>query len=1116
MSSGSSKTSSVEKAKQKSKSLQFQSKQANSGSVELSDSQAENISATLSAAEKSKKELEIRKRSATANFCGTKTSTEEQRARSATFSNKKATLQSSAKKSSILGYGSNLSGTNFKHQIAYKKSLTLNLFEHKWQILHDRSGVSSLVSGRHWPKSLLDLKQLLKESSVAKGSSGMSGHHQETLRSLVHTFWTAICLLESDYEHEFIIAIEIIEQILSKCDLNAGSAHHGLLVHHKNELRTSLEMFAFRINWPSYPGLQNLLLKGCVASQSTTVEATHRLLVQLVPYCAKLNFIDPVDNALPSPRYCGLSGLALNLLAILPTMIQNYDKPAEVCVAAAEAHCKALRDQIRILEEQQQRMAPLKQHQQQAASSHVIIHKSNKIEHLRNLVHILNMYAQRSFGKDRQQWTKCVITYLSEFFQQCDLEQHQSSSKEAYYFMWVVFLTELLERSAVINPAQQTCVLGCLQALLTHIDFGDAQFWSFINDDLMRHVCKCLNTQPSLFADALELVKLVVSKSSSLTNITNNNRTAQTTQPVSNSPKSSGITTTAATPITMHNFFNRKELPGRTLEFDFDFGIFTATSTNYDEPNLLRKTNSSSNTQAAVSSNSIQPPPMLNLLSLHVGEQLTMLNQYTNSGHHLMYHNLHGGWKRPALSKPRTRERFYSLLNTFSKHSTPTLSSNNASNLLMPFSGAHTVHKNIILEEPQQPGIDVSSSIPNKNGLIDEQDPLSSTLNQSTTSTSSSSGMMSPPQALRPLETTDLSTSKHSSLTNTTSSSSLAVSPNPTATAQKAQDKSVTTTSSSSSSLSYNNRTSASNSSLNKTSFVTSPEATPTVGANTFKEKSPSPTIAPKPSGSMINNLIASFNQYSSNNSNTSYNHSNGEKKFEFPHHTRKNSMSIIKGGAIVGGGPSIVSIVNTGSSGNISSLNHGNNPTQPVIHQPIVLSGQHKSTASISSMKLLQQGGSVEIDNNFINNTFSFLDDLDQDGDTPMSMFSNTNSAVNTQSETVNQRSSNNANGNNGQIVNSNTAVINVNSSNVNEDNSDSNNEISAMNENANNDYENFPWHAIYPATDSNSATDSSSQLNLSKFFIFKLYLQIIFRSLKKFIDSILDQKGGIRSKTK
>jgi hypothetical protein len=385
------------------------------------------------------------------------------------------------------------------------------------------------------------------------------------------------------------------------------------------------------------------------------------------------------------------------------------------------------------------------------------------------------------------------------------------------------------------------------------------------------------------------------------------------------------------------------------------------------------------------------------------------------------------------------------------------------------------------------------------------QQQLSSTLNKSTASSniSSSSGMMSSPPHVTAAKESDVtspllggSTLGHSSsLNNTTSSSSLAVSPNPSTTAtplqqqhQKEPNKSLATTStaaassSSSSSLSYTNRTSTSNNSLNQTSFVASPEAPTPVSythasateatlAAFSKEKSP--PVPPKPSGSMINSLIATFNAANAgNNSHQSI----GERKFELPHHTRKNSMSIIKGGAIVGGDrPSIVSIVNTGSTGNISAmLNHHHHYNQQHSHhqssstsvsqqqhQPTIMTGHihHKSTASISSMKLLQQGGSVDIDNNFINNTFSFLDDLDQDDALvqPVELPQPSSSSV--------------------VVVNATAAVINVSSSNQNDDNSDSNNEMT----NSNTDYENFPWHAIYPAGDSNSATDSSSQLNLS-----------------------------------
>lgn len=104
------------------------------------------------------------------------------------------------------------------------------------------------------------------------------------------------------------------------------------------------------------------------------MRSTSVLLVQLIPLCARLNFVgpdeDPIDGAANSNadesslgrKYCGLTGLALNLISMLPAMLLFYDKPTEICIAAAEAHCKALRDQIRLLEEQHQlKLAKLQQ-----------------------------------------------------------------------------------------------------------------------------------------------------------------------------------------------------------------------------------------------------------------------------------------------------------------------------------------------------------------------------------------------------------------------------------------------------------------------------------------------------------------------------------------------------------------------------------------------------------------------------------------------------------------------------------------------------------------------------------------------------------------------------------
>lgn len=186
----------------------------------------------------------------------------------------------------------------------------------------------------------------------------------------------------------------------------------------------------------------------------------------------------------------------------------------------------------------------------------------------------MNLYSTNSFGKDRAQWTKCVITYLCEFFQQCLNEQSSnngadsltddSSSKSCnFYFNWIVFLTELLEKSHT-HAQLQSCILICLTALLNYIDFGDQKSWSFINEELLRVVLKYINTP--LWSETLDLIRLVVSKSSSL-------QSKSTISPRVSMNEASNVPMTQV-PVLSHSFYSKKELPGRTLDFEFDFGVF--------------------------------------------------------------------------------------------------------------------------------------------------------------------------------------------------------------------------------------------------------------------------------------------------------------------------------------------------------------------------------------------------------------------------------------------------------------------------------------------------------------------------------------------------------------
>ena len=256
-----------------------------------------------------------------------------------------------------------------------------------------------------------------------------------------------------------------------------------------------------------------------------------------------------------------------------------------------------------MLEEQ-----PRPTHQQQQQQHHQVksmlnVQKSNKIEQLKCLVHVMNLYSTNSFGKDRSQWSKCVITYLSEFFQFCQNEQNgssptlqgtdeqsNSSTSNNFYFNWIVFLTELLDKHAS-HPQYQSCVLLCLNSLLNFISFNDQSTWSFINEELLRIISKYVNT--CLWSEALELIRLTVSKSSSLTDLNMSKASVgAVAKPRSSSDLSSNMS--SQVPLSSQNFFGKKELPGRTLEFDFDFSLFVP-------PQDLTKLNSPSHKSLSLS-----------------------------------------------------------------------------------------------------------------------------------------------------------------------------------------------------------------------------------------------------------------------------------------------------------------------------------------------------------------------------------------------------------------------------------------------------------------------------------------------------------------------------------
>lgn len=89
----------------------------------------------------------------------------------------------------------------------------------------------------------------------------------DKLTILAQLFWLAVSLLESDYEHEFLLACRLLSRVLHRLPLDRPDA------------RDKVEKLQQQLKWTGYPGVHALLLKGC--TYSSTYEPTITLLSQM-------------------------------------------------------------------------------------------------------------------------------------------------------------------------------------------------------------------------------------------------------------------------------------------------------------------------------------------------------------------------------------------------------------------------------------------------------------------------------------------------------------------------------------------------------------------------------------------------------------------------------------------------------------------------------------------------------------------------------------------------------------------------------------------------------------------------------------------------------------------
>ncbi|KAK0097546.1 hypothetical protein PV326_001186 [Microctonus aethiopoides] len=187
---------------------------------------------------------------------------------------------------------------------------------------------------------------------------GDSATQDDKMTILAQLFWLSVSLLESDYEHEFLLALRLLGRVLHRLPLDRPDA------------RDKVEKLQQQLGWNSFPGVHALLLKGCTSPN--TYEPVVTLLSQFTPLL-DLPFVDPTQNL----------AFPMNVISLLPYMLLNYEDANELCIRSAENIAQ------------------------------VSAEKGKKLDHLGT---VMTLYSRRTFSKESFQWTKCVVKYLYDTY----------------------------------------------------------------------------------------------------------------------------------------------------------------------------------------------------------------------------------------------------------------------------------------------------------------------------------------------------------------------------------------------------------------------------------------------------------------------------------------------------------------------------------------------------------------------------------------------------------------------------------------------------------------------------------------------------------------------------
>ncbi|XP_048454072.1 protein furry homolog [Rhincodon typus] len=279
-----------------------------------------------------------------------------------------------------------------------------------------------------------------RSSSSLKDSIIDPTNINNPMNLLATIFWSAVALMESDFEFEYQMAQRLLTKLLVHLPLD------------KTETREKLEKLQGQLKWTNFSGLQQLLLKG-FTSLSTT-DLTLQLFSQLTPV-SRISVID-LTQAI---------GFPLNVLCLLPHLIQHFDNPTQFCKDSADRIAQVCMEE--------------------------------KNPKLSNLAHVMTLYKTHSYTRDCATWVNVVCRYLHESFAEITLNL-------------VTYMAELLDKGL---PSMQQSLLQIIHSLLSHVDLSSIPVKQ-LNMEVLKIIEKFI--QSAHWKEALNILKLVVCRSASL------------------------------------------------------------------------------------------------------------------------------------------------------------------------------------------------------------------------------------------------------------------------------------------------------------------------------------------------------------------------------------------------------------------------------------------------------------------------------------------------------------------------------------------------------------------------------------------------------------------------